>query len=493
MSWFKNGTEDVASVSASPGDAVEVSASGQPAPAGGHARAANLTATKSSRGWPALDAAIYGCLLLFVVALAHSKAVTEIAYSVATLLWVVRLIARRERPWQQPLTMALFAFLLLSAVSCTVSLAPALSWERMKSVGLLIIAPLFAQNVKSLRQVRALIAVLLLSTMASVGYNAFLYTYGYGAKITSVTPGSVLGSLGAIPGDMVVAVNGHRTHNPAAFVRAAGRTDASQPVKLQLARGEALERYQLQLAPGALAKSGLLAPGALTRGRPVRAQGSLGYVVTYAEVLLQLTLLTWGLLLAATISTPVIKRYVKPNPCPCSLDWSGEPESVHPTAALERPSWRSPRLAMWALFVAWVLMCATLGATLTRASMASCFVGSTIAFWICIRNRWVRAVSIAVIALAVLTASVLVQRGRGLGMVAAGDAGTEYRVLMWEDGVRLAEQHPLFGVGMDTIKAQWQQLHVRAYERFTLHSHFHSTPIQLAAERGLLTSRTIIR
>ena len=56
---------------------------------------------------------------------------------------------------------------------------------------------------------------------------------------------------------------------------------------------------------------------------------------------------------------------------------------------------------------------------------------------------------------------------------------------MWEDGLRLAWEHPLLGVGMDAIYRHWQDWGIRAYQRYPhLKSHFHSTYIQLAAECG---------
>jgi O-antigen ligase len=57
---------------------------------------------------------------------------------------------------------------------------------------------------------------------------------------------------------------------------------------------------------------------------------------------------------------------------------------------------------------------------------------------------------------------------------------------MWKDGLRVAAQHPWFGVGMDSIHRHWQEWNIQAYQRFPhLKSHFHSTYIQLAAECGL--------
>jgi O-antigen ligase len=40
---------------------------------------------------------------------------------------------------------------------------------------------------------------------------------------------------------------------------------------------------------------------------------------------------------------------------------------------------------------------------------------------------------------------------------------------------------------MGALKDHWQAFHIEAYEKFPLRSHFHSSPMQIAVERGLLT------
>ena len=54
-----------------------------------------------------------------------------------------------------------------------------------------------------------------------------------------------------------------------------------------------------------------------------------------------------------------------------------------------------------------------------------------------------------------------IQHTRGLKWVDARDPGTQYRLLMWKDGARLAVQHPLFGVGMDSVQNRWPEWHLR--------------------------------
>lgn len=80
-----------------------------------------------------------------------------------------------------------------------------------------------------------------------------------------------------------------------------------------------------------------------------------------------------------------------------------------------------------------------------------------------------------------------IQHTRGLKWVDRRDPGTQYRALMWKDGARLALQHPLLGVGMDSVQNRWPEWHLQGFATFQQFWNFHSDIVQLAAERGLLT------
>ncbi|MGA3212125.1 MAG: O-antigen ligase family protein [Terriglobales bacterium] len=408
--------------------------------------ASHALRSEDNAGASRLDLAIFACLSIFAVSIVVSKAVTEIAYGAALALWFIKVFINGRRPQQSPLTWPLLAYLMLSAISTAFSPVPLYSWERMKSVALLIIAMLFAENVRTMRQVRVLALLLIASTVLSLGCTAWQYSYGLGARIER--DDATLRSAGLIPGDIVVAVNGHSVHTPSAFEDQIGRSDAAKPETLQVNRGEWLEKRQVQIAARSPALAELEQPSAVGRAHPIRARGTLGTMVTYAEVLLQLTLVLWGLSLAAL---------------------------------------QAQQKLSWALAALMILTGIALVATLTRASLLSCFVGSVLVFWQCVPRAWARALSLVVVLIALLGASLVVRHQRKLGMIAREDAGTDYRVLMWQDGIRLTMQHPLLGIGMDSIKVRWREYGIRAYERYPLRGHFHSTPIQIAAERGLLT------
>jgi O-antigen ligase len=129
---------------------------------------------------------------------------------------------------------------------------------------------------------------------------------------------------------------------------------------------------------------------------------------------------------------------------------------------------------------------ATIFATQTRAALAGLLAGCMLAVLLLVRKR-ARLWTVAALAVLAVGATLWIQHTRGLGWVARRDPGTQYRWLMWQDGVRLAAQHPFFGVGMDSVQNHWQEWNVRAFERYHAYWNFHSDFVQIAAERGFLT------
>ncbi len=77
-------------------------------------------------------------------------------------------------------------------------------------------------------------------------------------------------------------------------------------------------------------------------------------------------------------------------------------------------------------------------------------------------------------------------RWRRTGIIDLNDPGDDYRVLMWRDGIRLIEAHPWFGVGMNVVRDSPTQFRLAAVKKYGILLHFHSTPIQIGVESGLL-------
>jgi O-antigen ligase len=198
--------------------------------------------------------------------------------------------------------------------------------------------------------------------------------------------------------------------------------------------------------PDDFVRSGLGKPQMqLTRGRPYRAQGTLGHYVVFAEMLMQVGCLAWALLLSADRNRPLL--------IVCSA-------------------------------VAFLSITAALFATETRAAVAGLGVGCLLTLLLISagKQRWL---AIAGLILILAGATVWIQRTRGLHWLDRSDVGTHFRVLMWGDGLRLIRQHPWFGVGMETVRVHWLEWNIRGFIQYHVQSHFHSTYLQIAVERGI--------
>src|SRR6516165_5411832 len=73
-------------------------------------------------GWTRyLDSAIFGFLALFAILLPHSIKGAERSWKIALLLWLLRLLIARVRPFRQPLVIPLLFYVVLSAISTILS------------------------------------------------------------------------------------------------------------------------------------------------------------------------------------------------------------------------------------------------------------------------------------------------------------------------------------------------------------------------------------
>jgi len=389
-------------------------------------------------------------LAVFVAAAADSIAVAQIAYSGALLCWLIRWVARGRTPRPQPLVLPLLVFLLLSAASVALSSAPTLSWGHLKSVALLLICVLWAQNIRSFPQLKFFSTLLIVACLVTVAYTAWQYTVGIGVRLSKISPETALARAGLQEGDCISSVNGHRVRDPATLAAAIEKYPSGARVRMTILRGQPLQRFRVEFNRADLAglerdvNDGKVC---LARGHPTRAQGFYSHFVTYADVLTQIVLLAWGLFAA----------------CPQ----------------------RRMRLKIVLGFVALTMAC-TLWLTLTRAAMASFLAGCLLVIFIAFPWR-VRLGVMGLVVVAIPLGGFLLRERRGLTWMDLKSPEAQYRFLMWKDGLRLIHERPLFGVGMDSLEVRGKEWNIEAYKVFPLRSHFHSTPVQIAVERGLLT------
>src|SRR5437588_2261883 len=255
----------------------------------------------SSKIGRVLDLATFLFFILFAVLLPFSIKGAQHAWKLAFLIWLIKLIVERKRPAPFPLSLALplIAYVVLSAISTALSPDPILSWDRMKIVCLVLLGVLFAANLKSLAQIRALAVLLLLSALAAAGFTAWQYTYGVGVQVQQINLAMPLRAKGIARRDIFTAINGQQVHTPAQLERTVDQSPGSAPLEVNYLRGFPFVKLKTTLTREDFAASGL-ATGALrlARGKPTRAQGTLGHYIVFAEMLMQLACLAWALMLA---------------------------------------------------------------------------------------------------------------------------------------------------------------------------------------------------
>jgi O-antigen ligase len=181
--------------------------------------------------------------------------------------------------------------------------------------------------------------------------------------------------------------------------------------------------------------------------RPARARAFYSHYVTYAAVLQLLGCLVFGLWLSHRGRSPV-----------SSAIFAG-------------------------LLIAFGI---ALGMTLTRAAWLAFAFGCVVELCFFLRH-WAKTVVIpAILIVAVAGTTLAMHRWRSTGLIDLNDPGTDYRLLMWRDGIKLIEAHPWFGVGMNVVRDDPFRYELQAYKKYGVLLHFHSTPIEIGVELGLL-------
>src|SRR5271165_2938574 len=239
----------------------------------------------SGRWLRLLDGVIFFFLCLFAVLLPHSIKGAQHAWQIASVLWLLKLAVERKRPFPQPLTAPLLAYVIFSAISTALSPEPYLSWDRMKLVCLLLVGIVFAQNLKRLSQVRVLVFLLILSGLAAAGFTAWQYTYGVGVRVAYILPTLPLEHEALIHGDYIITrIDGREVHTPAQLERAVRDSPPGSMQRSAYVRGFPFHKHQTVITRERFIARGLGTPNLqFVRGKPFRAQGTLGHYVVFAE------------------------------------------------------------------------------------------------------------------------------------------------------------------------------------------------------------------
>ena len=404
----------------------------------------------------ALPAATRFFLFLYAIVQPASVAATHIAYTAAALAWLARLVIVRHRNLKTgPLDLAILMYLVLSAISAMQSPLPASSWEGMRKVLLVCVVLVIAHNVATLARAKQLVTVLVLSALVTVAWSFWLYAAGVGLHVVQFGPDLAWYTAGLRKDDVILRVDGRRLTTPQQFLahlRAKPRAEPLQLAAVPVNGIEVSRNARPVVVPADVWRAAARAENvdqlglSIEKARPVRAFGFYSHYVTYSMVLALLGSLVFGF-------------------------WLGLRRRFSASGLV--------------LAVAFLAFAVALGMTLTRAAWLALALGCAVQVWFHFRHWAVRLLLPAVLVLVVLGTSAAMYRWRGMGIIDLRDPGTDYRILMWTDGLRLIREHPWFGVGMNSVRDAWWRFDLAAYRKYALRSHFHSTPIQIGVELGI--------
>jgi hypothetical protein len=358
---------------------------------------------------------------------------------------------------------ALWAFFLWSVISSVASYAPDISLDKLRGVSLFLIFYFVYNNVRTLRAARFLALALVFSASVVAAWMPVERIIGRGVEVHDLSAISPLlkaapvdGGLPLSEGNAVVWVGKRKIYSPEGLIAEIQKNETSRLTVYHEDFYSVVEIRRADLLNGETA-SEKLGIGSWRRNHKWRAAGFYGEnFMTFSEVLQLIASLAFGIFVALISSLPRISF----------------------SSVL-----RSPLLLF--LLVCLVLIGLALLLTVTRASQFGFFV-SAVLIVLMGGSRKIRLI-FAAVALPLAVIGLLVyQQTRNIGFN-LGDKSTQYRTMMWRDGVRLwttSARHFTFGVGMDSIKRYWREwdLFDRGFEPM---GHFHSTLVQLAVERGL--------
>ncbi|HEX6183857.1 MAG TPA: O-antigen ligase family protein [Pyrinomonadaceae bacterium] len=389
---------------------------------------------------------------LYALAAPHSIAVSWVGLSFAVLGWLVRTAATRRTGFgRTPLDLPLWLFFAWTVLSCLLSEEPRVSVPKLVNVSTLLMFYL-TQALVTRRAAVWLAGLLILSGSAGALWGAGELAVGRGVVVRRLSVDSPLRRGTPLrEGDAVWRVNGRRVASVEEIDEAIRKTPAGGRASLSVvSRGEHVEwpgAVVTEEARAAASPSGITEGGGPTHS--FRASGWTRHYETFAEVLQIVAQLALGFTLAEWL-----RRGGKDGPF---------------------------GVRVWLTAAAFVVLAAGIALTAMRTTLVAFAVGATVVAWRATTRGRQRAVVAAAVACVLALGAFAVLRTRASGALRLGDASAGLRYEVARVAASRVPLHPLFGHGMDAVHEHWAEWGFPGRDML----HAHSTPIQLAFERGL--------
>ena len=373
---------------------------------------------------------------IYVIFAPHSVAGGSIGVAVACIGWLMRTVATRSFGLRRTeFDLIIVLSLLWTVLSALLSEEPRISIAKLQASWCVLLFYL-ARATLTRRAGIVLIALLIASGSAGALYSAFDLWRGRGVVVESMAANSPFRQVGVQPGDTIWRIAGHRVYSVADIERELTTAKAPFTVGI-IGRGEQVEQPFI---------AGALSPAGITgtqRNHRFRASGWTRHYETFAELIQMIALLALGLAFAHL-------RNHGPN--------------------------RYFRIAL----VAAALLTMGLVFTAMRTVVIAFVIGASV-----IVLRSLRGVPKVVFTFALFFvlafAAIVVYQTRDRNALLLGDPSSSLRSQVARVGLSRVLIHPVFGHGMDAMKRHWNEWGFPGDDML----HLHSTPLQLAFDRGL--------
>ncbi len=383
-------------------------------------------------------------MVLYVVSAPHSIAAAEISLGIGMIGWLIRTVAsgttglRRSR-----FDFLILLFLLWTLISSIFSAEPSISVPKFQSSWVVLVFYL-TRAIVNKRTVLLLVGLLIVSGVTGVLYSVYDLVRGRGIIVESVVPNSPLAVVGIEPGDAIWRVNSQRVYSVEDIDQAVRSAPLDQAVTVSIiSRGEHVERKTA--VPSRFPRTPEIVAGVTgsSRTHNFRASGWTRHYETFAELLQIIAQLALGIALANLRNHGANKFFTI------------------------------------VLLLATVL---TVGIALTamRTVLVAFVIGASVIAW-----RAARGIAKVVLTFALFFVlafgAVVVWHTRADNALSFGDPSALLRGQVARVGLSRVLLHPIFGHGMDAMKRHWTEWGFPGTDMV----HLHSTPLQLAFDRGL--------
>ncbi|HET6975758.1 MAG TPA: O-antigen ligase family protein [Pyrinomonadaceae bacterium] len=392
---------------------------------------------QNSRGKVGQQIALAG-LAIYVAFVPHSVAASVIGVSIAGIGWLIRTIQtgnfglRRSK-----FDVIIVLSLLWTALSAFLSEEPRISIAKLQASWCVFLFYL-ARATITRSSALALIALLILSGSAGALYSGFDLLRGRGVVIESIAADSPLQQVEVQSGDTIWQINRHRVYSTADVERLLTAAPANSSVSVGIiSHGEQVERSLIVTQPAVAGITGS------ESNHRFRASGWTRHYQTFAELLQMIAQLALGLAFA-NLRNHGLNKYF--------------------------------RIAI----VAAALLTAGLVFTAMRTVIVAFVIGASVIALRSLRGKWKIVFTFALFFVLAFGA-VVVWETRDPSALLLGDSSSSLRSQVASVGLSRILIHPIFGHGMDAMQKHWTEWGFPGKDML----HLHSTPLQLAFDRGL--------